>query len=187
MNKVASMDRGVAFWVKFLVAFVVCIAIRLVPPPFRAPNVEPVLATMMPFAKSGGALIGFLFAALSMVAFDIISGHLGQWTLITALTYGFVGALAPTFLSKLSGVRGYVSYAVVGTLIFDGITGVIAGPLLFGQPLAQAFFGQIPFTMMHLVGNMAFALTLSPIVEIWVVKNEALETFFSKNTLAVRN
>lgn len=187
MIKLESVHKGGVFWVKFLIAFVVCIAIRFIPPPFRAPNVEPVLTTMMPFAKSGGALVGFLFASLSMVVFDVVSGNLGQWTLVTAVTYGFVGALAPTFLSRLPGVRGYVSFAVVGTLIFDAVTGVIFGPLLFSQPLAQAFFGQIPFTMMHLVGNMAFALTLSPIIEVWVVKNEALDSFFSKRNLVARN
>lgn len=173
-------------WVKFMVAFIVCIAIRLVPPPFRAPNVEPVLATMMPFAKNGGALIGFLFAALSMVAFDVISGHLGQWTLVTAVTYGFVGALAPLVLRRLSGPRGYVTYAVVGTLVFDGITGVLMGPLLFSQPLAEAFFGQIPFTMMHLVGNMAFALTLSPLIEVWIIGNEALGRIHHPVSLVTR-
>lgn len=186
MNTGLITDNKGVMWVKFIVAFIVCIAIRLVPPPFRAPNVEPVLATMMPFAKSGGALVGFLFASLSMVMFDVVSGHLGQWTLVTALTYGFVGALAPVVLTRLSGVRGYVSYAVVGTLVFDGVTGVLMGPLLFSQPLAEAFFGQIPFTMMHLVGNMAFALTLSPLIEVWIVKNEALNTLPRFSSLVTR-
>ena len=161
-------------WAKLSIAFVVCIAIRLLPPPFRAPNVEPLFATMMPFAKHGGALLGFAFTFVSMVLFDVVSGHVGQWTLLTAVTYGLVGAVAPAFFKYIPGVRGYVSYAFLGTIFFDVVTGVIGGPLLFGQPFAVALAGQIPFTMMHLVGNMTFALTLSPILELWVVKSAAL-------------
>lgn len=180
-----SNNKGLS-WVKFSIAFIVCIAIRLIPPPFRAPNVEPILATVMPFAKNGGAAVGFVFAFFSMVIFDVVSGHVGQWTLVTAVTYGALGAFAPFFFKKLSGVRGYVSYAVVATLVFDGITGVIAGPLLMGQSFAVAFSGQIPFTLMHLVGNMTFALTLSPLIETWIVKNEALDTLPKFSALVTR-
>ena len=162
------MPKNLSF-VKISIAFIVCIAVRLLPPPFRAPNVEPLMATVMPFSKHSGALVGFVFAALSMVVFDIVSGHLGLWTLGTALTYGLVGAGAPAFFKYFSGVRGYVSYAVVATLAFDLVTGVIMGPVLFGQSFAVALAGQIPFTFMHLAGNMAFALTISPLIETWIL------------------
>lgn len=158
---------------KFALALVVCLAVRLVPPPFRAPNVEPIMATMMPFARTSGALAGFLFAFLSMILLDVVQGRVGSWTLVTAATYGALGACAPLFFKSISGVRGYVSYAVLATLVFDGVTGVLMGPLLFGQSFAIAFAGQVPFTVMHLVGNMAFALTLSPILELWLVRHEA--------------
>lgn len=180
-----SHVQGVS-WLKAGLVFVVCVAIRLVPPPFRAPNVEPVMASMMPLAKQGGALLGFLFAALSMVLFDVISGSLGSWTIVTALTYGCIGALAPLVLSHISGVRGYVSFAVLGTLVFDGITGVLMGPLLFGGSYIQAFYGQIPFTMMHLVGNMAFAMTLSPLIEVWIIKNTLLDRASGRVVFASR-
>lgn len=154
--------------IQFIVAFVVCLAIRLIPPPFRAPNVEPIMATMMPFARQYGVFVGFIFAFLSMVALDLVVGRVGIWTLVTALTYGMLGALAPTFLQRFSGRRGYVSYAIVATLVFDGITGVAMGPLFFGQSFAVAFVGQIPFTIMHVLGNVVFALTLSPFIEAWL-------------------
>lgn len=185
MNTVNTTQNGVS-WVKFLIAFVACILFRLIPPPFRAPNVEPILSTVMPFAKNGGALVGFLFAALSMVVFDFVSGYVGAWTIVTALTYGLIGAAAPYALTKIQGVRGYVSYAVFATLVFDGITGVLMGPLLTGQSFAVALAGQIPFTAMHLVGNMTFALTLSPLIEVWIVKNEALNNFFARTPVALR-
>lgn len=151
-----------------MIATAVCLAIRLLPPPFRAPNVEPIMATMMPFSRTQGALVGALFASVSMVLLDVVVGRVGVWTVVTAVTYGVLGACAPLFFKYLSGVRGYVSYAVLATLVFDGITGVLMGPVLFGGTFASAFVGQIPFTVMHLVGNMALALTISPIVEAWL-------------------
>lgn len=158
-------------WIKFVVAFIACLVIRLVPVPFRAPNVEPIMATMMPFARSLGAGAGFFFAFFSMIALDVVMVSVGQWTLVTAVTYGLIGAFAPVFFKHISGVRGYVAYAVLGTLVFDCITGVFMGPLLFGQSFTTAFVGQIPFTAMHLAGNITFALTISPILEKWIVGN----------------
>lgn len=165
-------------FIKLSIAFIACITIRLLPPPFRAPNVEPLMATVMPFAKHSGALVGFVFAALSMAIFDVISGHLGLWTIGTALAYGLVGAGAPAFFKYFSGVRGYVSYAVVATLAFDFLTGVIMGPALFGQSFMAALVGQIPFTFMHLAGNMAFALTISPLIETWILSAKPAPTPF---------
>ena len=152
-----------------MIATAVCLAIRLLPPPFRAPNVEPIMATMMPFAKAKGALAGALFAFISMVLLDLVQGRVGMWTLVTAVTYGVLGACAPLYFARLSGVRGYVSYAVLATLVFDGVTGVLMGPLLFGQTFTSAFVGQIPFTVLHLLGNMALALTISSVIEVWLV------------------
>ena len=37
-------------YLKFFIALIFCLLIRLIP--FRAPNVEPILATMMPFSKA---------------------------------------------------------------------------------------------------------------------------------------
>src|SRR3989344_5152466 len=76
-------------FMKFVIGGAVVFAIRLVP--FRAPNVEPVLATLMPFSKRYGAIGSFLFGALSIVLFDVATMKVGIWTLVTALAYGLVG------------------------------------------------------------------------------------------------
>ena len=160
-------------WAKFIVAFIACLLVRLVPVPFRAPNVEPIMAVMMPFARYLGAGAGFIFAFFSMVFLDMVMVKVGVWTWSTAITYGLIGAFAPVFFTYIPGIRGYVSYAILGTLVFDGVTGVFLGPLFLGQSFSSAFFGQIPFTAMHLLGNVTFAFTISPFLDRWIMKSVA--------------
>lgn len=155
--------------------FAVVFFIRLIP--FRAPNIEPVMAALMPFSKGYGAVGAFIFGVLSIALFDLATGKTGQWTLITALAYGGVGVGSAFFFRMRSNSRkNYVVFAIVGTIFYDAVTGLSVGPLFFGQPLSEAFFGQIPFTLWHLAGNIAFAVILSPAIYRWVVTNPKLET-----------
>lgn len=155
-------------WIKFVIGWILCLVFRFLP--FRPPNFEMNLATQMPFAKTLGPISGFIFGAVSMFFFDAATGMLGWWTLLTALTYGLIGALAPYALKKMD----YVSFAIIGTILFDAVTGMSMGPLLFGQSLKDAFIGQVPFTAMHLLGNVIFALLVSPVIESWVTQNDKL-------------
>lgn len=162
-------------WFKYIIGFILCLLIRLIP--FRPPNIEPILATQMPFSKAYGGLAGFLFAFLSMILYDIITFKIGMWTFVTATTYGFLGLWASKFLrNKNNNSWNYARFAVIGTLVFDGITGLSIGPLFFHQPLTQAFIGQIPFTLMHLAGNVSFAILLSPLVYRFIIENKKFET-----------
>lgn len=156
---------------KYGVALLGCLAVRLLP--WRAPNVEPILATAMPFAKRDGWVGGFLFGVASILLFDIATGTMGMWTLITASSYGFVGAGAALFLRNRGNSRGaYAAYAVIGTILYDALTGLTVGPLFFGQPFLAALAGQIPFTMLHLLGNTVFAVTVSPLVYQWITSEK---------------
>ena len=160
--------------VKFIIGWVVVFLIRLIP--FRPPNVEPVLTTMMPFAKRYGIIGAFLFGFLSIAFFDLAVGKVGQWTLITGVAYGLVGIGSWAFFRHRESTRwNYLIYAIIGTIVYDALTGLTIGPLMFGQSFAEAFVGQIPFTAMHLAGNIAFAITLSPAIYRWVVANPSLE------------
>jgi len=47
------------------------------------------------------------------------------------------------------------------------------------QPLAAALVGQIPFTLMHVLGTTVFTILLSPALYHWVVQNAALEHHFA--------
>lgn len=160
--------------VKFVIGWVAVFLIRLVP--FRAPNVEPVLATLMPFSKRYGTAGAFVFGFLSIALFDLATAEVGLWTLITAAAYGLVGIGAAIFFRRReSSVLNYLCYAVIGTIAYDALTGLTVGPLLFGQSLAEAFVGQIPFTLYHLAGNIAFASLISPAVYRWVLANPELD------------
>ncbi|MEI7741461.1 MAG: hypothetical protein WCJ29_03060 [bacterium] len=161
-------------WLKIVLGFAVCFGLRLIP--FRPANYEPIMGTVMPFSKTYGWLTGFVFSFASIAIFDLYKGAFGAWTWITALVYGLVAAGSYFFLSNRdSSPVNYLACAFVGTIAYDGLTGLTIGPLLFGQTLSEAFIGQIPFTAMHLMGNGIFALTISPLIAKWVVENRAFD------------
>ncbi|MBI3337458.1 MAG: hypothetical protein HY005_02445 [Candidatus Staskawiczbacteria bacterium] len=162
-------------WFKFVVGFIACFLIRLIP--FRPPNIEPILGTQMPFSKAYGAVAGFIFAFLNMALYDVVTGKVGIWTLLTAGTYGVLGLWSAYYFKKREMKRlNYVKFAVIGTLFFDAVTGLSIGPLFFNQPLMEAFIGQIPFTTFHLIGNIGFAAVLSPFIYRFVIENKKFET-----------
>lgn len=169
--------RRVGFFVmvKYAIGWLLVLGLRLVP--FRPANIEPLMATLMPYAKRYGAWGGFVFGFLSMVIYDVITQKVGSWTWITAATYGLIGVGAYFYFKKYKNTaKNYVVYSVIGTLVFDAITGVAMGPLLYGQPLATAFIGQIPFTARHLLSSVVSSLVLSVAIDRWIVANAHLDT-----------
>lgn len=161
-------------WLKFLLGWATCFVFRLLP--HRIPNVEPILATVMPFSERMGVWAGMVFAGASIVFYDILLGMVGLWTWVTAAAYMLVSAIGTLFLRRnKGGVLGYMAFAVIGTLVYDGITGLAIGPLFYGQPFMEALVGQIPFTINHVLGNLVFAAVLSPILYRWVADNRVLE------------
>lgn len=167
------MENRFSVIIKYIVGWSVVFTLRLIP--FRMPNIEPVMATLMPFSKRFGILGAFLFGALSIALYDIAVEKAGEWTLVTAITYGVIGtASAIFFKSRKSSRKNYVVFAFFGTIFYDAITGVLMGPILFGGTFTEAIYGQIPFTLYHLSGNMVFAFILSPALYNWVVTNPRL-------------
>lgn len=171
MNKKQNMQTG---WVKFVIGWLVVFLYRLIP--FRPPNVEPILATLMPFSKRYGPVAAFCFGASSIVFLDFAVGKVGMWTAVTAVSYGLLGVYSHFALRNAHGVSSYVVHGVIGTLLYDIATGLLVGPLFFGQPFIEALVGQVPFTLMHIAGTVAFSLTISPLVERWIVGAPLLET-----------
>jgi uncharacterized membrane protein len=121
----------------------------------------------MPFGRIYGKLSAFLFGAMSIVVYDALTSGIGIWTLITAVVYGLVGLGAAIYFKEKGGRGRYALYAVFATIAYDALTGLTLGPLFFGQTFASAVIGQIPFTALHLLGNVAFAIVLSPVIEKW--------------------
>ena len=157
-------------WLKYTIAFFSVLIFRMIP--FRTPNVEPIMAVIMPFGKIYGGVMAFVFGFLSIVLFDSMTSGIGVWTLVTALAYGLLGIGAQYYFKNRFGWKSYASYAVVATIIYDAITGLTIGPLFFHQTFMISLVGQIPFTVLHLLGNVSFAIVLSPVIERWIMKSE---------------
>jgi uncharacterized membrane protein len=75
--------------VKIFIVFIGCLLFRLIP--LRAPNVEPIMASIMPVGRKFGALAAFLFGFASIFLYDLLT-HFGAWTWITAITYGLTAS-----------------------------------------------------------------------------------------------
>jgi hypothetical protein len=168
-------------WIKYIITFVSVMVFRLMP--FRAPNLEPIMATIMPMGKTYGKLMAFAFGFLSITLYDAITSGFGIWTLITALAYGFVGLGTQYYFKNRSGWKSYASYAVIATIIYDAVTGLTIGPLFFHQSFIVSLTGQIPFTILHLLGNVSFAIVLTPSIERWFAKSDVKVTGVSKIVL----
>lgn len=168
------MKNRFANSIKYILGVGICLGIRFLP--FRAPNVEPVMGTMMPFAKRFGYASGFLFGFVNIALYDLMTGKVGMWTWITAFAYGCLGLGAYAFLrNREASSRNFFAYAIIGTILYDAVTGLSVGPLFFAQPFMEALTGQIPFTALHLLGNGVFAFAISPLIDRFVVSNPRLD------------
>jgi uncharacterized membrane protein len=125
----------------------------------------------MPYGKEWGMVAGALFGLVTVLVYDLITGTLGPWSLLTIVGYVSMGLAAGKYFEKDRGQFGYLKFAIVGTVAYDALTGLSMGPLFFSQPFTDALVGQIPFTAYHLAGNIVLALILSPLVEKWIVLN----------------
>lgn len=154
---------------KIFIIFLGVLLFRLLP--FRAPNVEPIMASIMPIGRKYGALWGFLFGFLSIFLYDSIT-YFGPWTWTTGITYGFIGMASFFYFKKFkTSIFNFAVFAFFTTIAFDLITGVLFAPI-FGQTMWNAFILQIPFTALHLAGNIGFALTLSPLINKWLTSEQ---------------
>ncbi len=168
------MNANKKNYFKFFFALILCVFARLIP--VRMPNIEPILATMMPFSKAYGALVGFSFAVLSILLYDAATGTLGVQTFFTAGAYGIIGLWSASYFKKHKGnSMDYVRFAIMGTLLFDGLTGLTVGPLFFHQSFSVSLVGQVPFTVFHLLGNIAFAFILSPAIYNFLIRKKKIE------------
>ncbi len=161
---------------KFVIGWAAVFLFRLIP--FRPPNFEPMLATVMPFSKRYGLLGSFLFGFLGIVFYDAVTSGWGSWTAVTAICYGLLGIAAHLFFkNREASVKNFLLFGLPATVVYDAATMMI-GPVFMHQPLVVAFAGQIPFTLMHLTGTIVFSVLLSPALYRWVIQNEYFELSF---------
>ena len=154
---------------KILIVFVGCLLFRFIP--LRAPNVEPIMASLMPVGRRYGPFFGFLFGFLSIIVYDSFT-HFGPWTWTTSITYGVIGLVSTFYFQKFkSSISNFLIFTFFATVAFDLITGVLFAPM-FGQTMFNTLILQIPFTALHLAGNIGFAVTLSPIINRWLISEK---------------
>ncbi len=152
---------------KYGIVFLGVLLFRLMP--FRAPNVEPLLAAVMPLSKCYGMLSGFAFSVASILVYDAMTAGLGIWTAITALAYGGIAIGAHFYFLNRQATRGnFVTFSILSVLAYDAVTGLTIGPLAYAQPMSIAIMGQIPFTILHLAGATLFAAVVSPLLYRWL-------------------
>jgi len=159
-------------WLKYGIVFLGVMLFRLLP--FRAPNVEPLLSAVMPLTKRYGALEGVLFAVTSIVLYDLLTAGVGVWTWVTALAYAFLAIGAHYYFLNRQPTRGnFVTFSVLSVIAYDLFTGLTVGPLAYNQTFSAALVGQIPFTVLHLMGAVLFAVVMSPLLYRWLQASEA--------------
>ena len=166
-------------WIKYSIAFLAVLLFRLLP--FRAPNVEPLMATLMPLSKRYGALQGLLFAIASILVYDSFTSGWGTWTWVTAAAYGAVGIASHYYFKNRPASTGnFVRFSIAGVLFYDVVTGVIAGPMMYGQSFSASLSGQVPFTALHLLGAVMFAALISPALYRWFETSSVFSLSVSK-------
>lgn len=162
---------------KVFIIFLGCFLFRLIP--LRAPNVEPIMASVMPIGKKFGVLFAFLFGFLSIFLFDAVT-HFGSWTWIAGITYGLIGVASVLYFKKFkTSTANFALFAFFATIFYDLITGVLFAPI-FNQTILNALILQVPFTILHLAGNIGFAVTLSPVLNKWIMSEKMFG--FKKST-----
>lgn len=160
--------------VKLVLSILIANCIRLLR---IIPNNDPIMSMALPFSRRSSALTSFAFPFMTMASFDFVTGYVGPWTAVTAITYGTIGLAFHYFLKgkKDVGMKAYLGCGIVGVLFFDLVTGVMATPLLYGGTFEESFIGQIPFTLMHLATTVAFILIITPVLDRQVVLNAKLD------------
>lgn len=136
------------------------------------PNNDPIMAGTMPMSARGRRIVAFLFPVLCMVSFDVLSGKVGLWTGVTALTYGAIGLGLTGAYGRMQatghriGVVTYVWSGAVAVLVYDFITGPIMSSLLWSMPFSTALAGQVPFTIKHLASVAVYSVTVAPAIDL---------------------
>jgi hypothetical protein len=167
--------------VKFLLSGAFCNAFRLLR---IIPNNDPIMGCVLPFSKQDKWWYSPLFAFFTMISFDVITGMVGPWTIVTSLTYAGLGLLFYKVLRSKNarktkvGLKKYLGCGITGVLIFDVITGVLAGPLMFGMSFELALLGQIPFTLLHLASACGFIVLITPLLDRHLIDSANFDDLF---------
>jgi len=130
------------------------------------------------FGKKKGFLVGV--GALYISNYLVFGGQ-GVWTIFQALGFGIAGFLGG-FLSEKARIWNVLLITVLGTLIFEIVVN-IGSVFMFPWGLLGLFITALPFTIIHLVSNTAFAFLLPKTKEIIHKKGEFDQREVCRNLL----
>ncbi|MFH1591349.1 MAG: ECF transporter S component [archaeon] len=129
------------------------------------PSAEPITF----FAILTGVLLGpwrgiaVGVSSLYLSNFMVMGGQ-GPWTLFQAIGFGAAG-LFGGMLRKRPGVLSSMLVAVVATVVFEIVMN-LSSVFLFPHGLLGIFLTAIPFSMVHILSNTAFAALIPSAVKL---------------------
>ncbi len=146
-----------------------CLSMRFIFNAFlMVPNIEPLYACSVLVGWKHTYVHTFLFSVLSITIFDFLTARIGSWTIVTGILYGLLGAATVKFSqhnkkisTENSRLLNLLGFTIIGTLMYDFLTGCVFGPLMFNQPFLEAVVGQIPFSVLHILGNLVLVTSVS--------------------------
>lgn len=135
------------------------------------PNNDPIIPGILPAAATKRFGAAVLLPLVSVLAFDLLTTGVSAWTGVVSVTYVLLTLLVSRLYKVLrrngARIHGRLTYVAMGVgcvLLFDGITGILFPPLLWGLSFRQAVLGQIPFTLWHLSSVTVYAAVVSPVL-----------------------
>lgn len=132
------------------------------------------------FGKNKGFLVG---ASALMLSNFMVFGGQGIWTPFQLVAFGIIGYLGGMLREKAS-ILEVVGVAVIGTIVFEVIMN-LASIIVFPFGFITILISGIPFLLIHLVSNTAFALIL-PKTKEWIYKKGGFNERELCNTLISR-
>lgn len=158
--------------IKFGIGLILVLILRLVPHPA---NFEPITATLMPYSRRMSVWVSVAMAFLSIFLYDIISGSFGIWTTFTAGSYMLLAwFFAWVLRGKANNPWMYVVYGCIGTVLYDVVTALVISSGIYGQGIVEVLVMQVPFTINHLLSTLVTGFLLSPVIDRWLVSQEAV-------------
>jgi hypothetical protein len=138
---------------QFLVSIfllVICVVCKLCLP---HPGIDPIAGILLFVPRTFSRVLWYAIIVASVILYDVITVGFGIWTLSVVAVYMLIAIAYNKFRLPSQSWSTMMIRGIAMTVVFDVLTGLTVGPLLFGQPFAVALMGQIPFTLIHLVGN----------------------------------
>lgn len=164
-----------------LVGFILGAAALRVPMQ-AVPSAEPITFFAILAGWLFGKKKGFLVGAGALYASNfLVFGGQGIWTVFQALGFGLAGFLGG-FLSKKARIWNVVLITILGTLLFELIVN-IGSIFMFPWGIFSLFITALPFTIIHLISNTAFAFLLPKTKKVVYEKGEFNQREVCRNLL----